>query len=144
MLVEMYMSGRKIGDALRVFDEMSVAVVTGNMVDERVREVLGIFCEMLDNGVDGDEGMVRGRLDSAFLVFEDTLAKNVFSWKALISGLAFNGNGVKGLALFDEMVKKVFKPNESTFVGVLTCCVYSGLVQRCKDLFSFNGFKASC
>nr|GEZ46205.1 hypothetical protein [Tanacetum cinerariifolium] len=34
MLVEMYVSGGKMGDAMRVFDEMSVAVVTRNTVEE--------------------------------------------------------------------------------------------------------------
>nr|GEZ83392.1 pentatricopeptide repeat-containing protein [Tanacetum cinerariifolium] len=139
MLVEMYVSYGKMGDAMRVFDEMSVAV------NGRVREALGIFCEMLDDGVDGDEGTVvsilpvcarlgeddRGRLDGAFLVFEDMSAKIVVSWNALISDLAFNGNGVKGLALFDEMVKKVLKPNDKISVDEAKCCVMG--LSSCRD-----------
>ncbi|XP_071729814.1 pentatricopeptide repeat-containing protein At1g09190 [Rutidosis leptorrhynchoides] len=78
----------------------------------------------------------RGLLDAAFMVFDDMQLKNVVSWNVMISGLAFNGNGEKGLALFDKMIKSRLKPNESTFVGVLTCCVHSGSIQRGKDLFS--------
>ncbi|KAF5813656.1 putative tetratricopeptide-like helical domain superfamily [Helianthus annuus] len=78
----------------------------------------------------------RGLLDAAFTVFNDMPLRNVVSWNAMISGLAFNGRVEEGLALFDEMIKKGLTPNESTFVGVLTCCVHSGLIQRGKDLFS--------
>ncbi|XP_024963285.1 pentatricopeptide repeat-containing protein At1g09190 isoform X2 [Cynara cardunculus var. scolymus] len=77
----------------------------------------------------------RGLWDAAFMVFDEMPLKNVVSWNTMISGLAFNGNGEKGLALFDEMIKNRLNPNESTFIGVLTCCVHSGLVQRGRDLF---------
>ncbi|KAL8222816.1 hypothetical protein R6Q57_020223 [Mikania cordata] len=78
----------------------------------------------------------RGLLDAAFMVFNNMPSKNVVSWNAMISGLAFNGEVEKGLGLFDEMIKIGLNPNESTFVGVLTCCVHSGLIQRGRDLFS--------
>lgn len=77
----------------------------------------------------------RGLLDAAFKVFDEMPLNNVVSWNTMISGLAFNGNGEKGLALFDEMIKNGLNPNESTYIGVLTCCVHSGLVQRGRDLF---------
>ncbi|CAI9304464.1 unnamed protein product [Lactuca saligna] len=78
----------------------------------------------------------RGNLDSAFMVFNDIPSKTVVSWNIIISGLAFNGNGEKGLSLYDEMIKNGFNPNESTFVGVLSCCVHSGLIQRGRELFA--------
>ncbi|KAI3805210.1 hypothetical protein L1987_27380 [Smallanthus sonchifolius] len=78
----------------------------------------------------------RALVDAALMVFNDMPLKNVVSWNAMISGLAFNGEVEKGLALFDEMMNNGLHPNESTFVGVLTCCVHSGSVQRGRDLFS--------
>ncbi|XP_076915771.1 pentatricopeptide repeat-containing protein At1g09190-like [Bidens hawaiensis] len=78
----------------------------------------------------------RGFLDAAFMVFNGMPLKNVVSWNAMISGLAFNGEVEKGLGLFDEMINNELNPNESTFVGALTCCVHSGLIQKGKGLFS--------
>nr|GEY66158.1 hypothetical protein [Tanacetum cinerariifolium] len=57
----MYVSCGKMGDAMMVFDEMSVSAVAGNMVVK---------------------GWCKG--------------ENVVSWNAMISGLAFNGDGEKG------------------------------------------------
>lgn len=80
----------------------------------------------------------RGNLDTAFNVFNEIQSKNIVSWNIMISGLAFNGNGEKGLSLFDEMIKNGSNPNPngSTFVGVLSCCVHSGLIQKGRDLFA--------
>ncbi|KAL4580599.1 hypothetical protein LXL04_016799 [Taraxacum kok-saghyz] len=78
----------------------------------------------------------RGNLETAFTIFNEIPSKNIVSWNTMISGLAFNGNGEKGLSLFDEMIKNGINPNESTFVGVLTCCVHSGLIERGRELFT--------
>ncbi|KAM7470016.1 hypothetical protein LguiA_008199 [Lonicera macranthoides] len=78
----------------------------------------------------------RGVLEKAFAIFEDMPLKNVVSWNAMISGLAFNGKAEDGITLFEEMINKGVSPNDSTFIGALTCCVHGGLVQRGRDLFS--------
>ncbi|PRQ59006.1 putative pentatricopeptide [Rosa chinensis] len=45
----------------------------------------------------------RGDLDVASSVFEQMARKDVVSWNSLISGYAFNGRGVLGINLFEEM-----------------------------------------
>ncbi|KAI8026870.1 Pentatricopeptide repeat-containing protein [Camellia lanceoleosa] len=77
-----------------------------------------------------------GILETAFTVFKDMPRKNVVSWNAMISGLAFNGKGELGVDLFEEMLSKDVKPNDATFVGVLACCAHAGLVQQGLDLFA--------
>ncbi|KAA8536766.1 hypothetical protein F0562_029244 [Nyssa sinensis] len=77
-----------------------------------------------------------GILETAFDVFKDMPQKNMVSWNALISGLAFNGKGEEGVDLFEEMIDKGVKPNDATFVAVFSCCVHLGLVQRGRDLFA--------
>ncbi|XP_059648436.1 pentatricopeptide repeat-containing protein At1g09190-like [Cornus florida] len=77
-----------------------------------------------------------GVLETAFMVFKGMPLRNVVSWNAMISGFSFNGKGEDGVNLFEEMISKGVNPNDSTFVGVLTCCAHGGLVQRGKDLFA--------
>lgn len=76
-----------------------------------------------------------GVLEKAFTVFKDMPRKNVVSWNAMISGLAFNGKGELGVDFFEEMISRGVNPNGATFVGVLACCAHAGLVERGWDLF---------
>lgn len=79
----------------------------------------------------------RGVLERAFSVFRDMPRKNVVSWNAMISGQAYNGNGERGIALFDEMINEHgVTPNDATFVAALSCCSHAGLVNRGGDLLS--------
>lgn len=77
-----------------------------------------------------------GDLESASMVFRKIAQKNVVSWNAMIAGLALNGKGELGVALFDEMINEGVSPSDSTFVGVLACCVHGGLLQRGRDVFN--------
>ncbi|XP_047327538.1 pentatricopeptide repeat-containing protein At1g09190 [Impatiens glandulifera] len=77
-----------------------------------------------------------GNLEKAFIVFKKMKQKNVVSWNTMISGLALNGEGEQGVDLFEEMISKGgVAPNHSTFVGTLTCCAHSGLVEKGLDYF---------
>ncbi|KAL2514961.1 Pentatricopeptide repeat-containing protein [Forsythia ovata] len=77
-------------------------------------------------------------LKKAFEVFMDMPRKNVVSWNAMISGLAFNGNGeLDWVEMFDEMTNhEGTSPNDATFLAILACCVHAGLVQRGRDFFA--------
>ncbi|KAK7277996.1 hypothetical protein RJT34_23017 [Clitoria ternatea] len=77
-----------------------------------------------------------GNLRVAWSIFNDMTCKNVVSWNAMISGLAYNGRGEDGVGLFEEMVREGVVPNDSTFVGVLTSCAHAGLVERGRELFA--------
>ncbi|CAI9103505.1 OLC1v1002001C1 [Oldenlandia corymbosa var. corymbosa] len=143
-------------DALGLFNEMrnggiepdEATVVTILPVCRRLGEVdLGRWIHslaqsngLLENFVSVSNALVdfyckSGDLESAFLVFRSTHKKNVISWNTMIAGLAWNGKGELGVGLFDEMINEGVSPNDSTFVGVLACCVHAGLLQRGRDLF---------
>ncbi|CAL1407638.1 unnamed protein product [Linum trigynum] len=77
-----------------------------------------------------------GNLDTAMRKFNQMPKKNVVSWNAMISGLALNGKGELGSDLFYEMTSQGFCPNDSTFVGVLSCCAHAGLVEKGRAFFS--------
>ncbi|XP_054806604.1 pentatricopeptide repeat-containing protein At3g04750, mitochondrial isoform X2 [Prosopis cineraria] len=70
-----------------------------------------------------------GNVKSALTIFQELPKKDVVVWTTMITGFAFHGLGSKALELFAEMQKSV-KPNEVTFVAILTACAHSGLVDQ--------------
>ncbi|KAK9290892.1 hypothetical protein L1049_009071 [Liquidambar formosana] len=71
-----------------------------------------------------------GSIDQAFRVFEAMKCKDVYSYTAMIVGLAMHGQGQNALKLFSEMPKMGIEPDEVTFVGVLMACSHVGLVEE--------------
>jgi pentatricopeptide repeat protein len=75
-----------------------------------------------------------GSLDAALQVFDDAATKDVFTYTAMISGLSDHGRCQDAIRLFHQMQQGV-RPNEVTFICVLTACARAGLVQRARDIF---------
>ncbi|XP_057851785.1 putative pentatricopeptide repeat-containing protein At1g68930 [Cryptomeria japonica] len=71
-----------------------------------------------------------GSIKDAELVFRKLPKRSVISWSAMISGYAYHGRGKEALQLFEHMKKKGMKPNNVTFVGVLSACSHGGLVKE--------------
>ncbi|KAK1304690.1 Pentatricopeptide repeat-containing protein [Acorus calamus] len=72
-----------------------------------------------------------GSIDDACLVFVKAREKDVALWNAMIFGLAMHGRGRDALSLFDWMEREgIHRPDEVTFVGVLSACCHSGLVEQ--------------
>lgn len=71
-----------------------------------------------------------GRLDMAWEVFEKMIEKEVYTWNAMIGGLAMHGRAEDAIGLFSKMQREKLKPNEITFVGVLNACAHSGMVDE--------------
>ncbi|KAK1399989.1 Pentatricopeptide repeat-containing protein [Heracleum sosnowskyi] len=77
-----------------------------------------------------------GDIEAAQEVFNGMKPKTLTSWNAIISGKAMHGNAHGALELFTEMVSEGFKPDDITFVGVLSACNHAGLVDLGRQLFS--------
>ncbi|KAK7329224.1 hypothetical protein VNO77_23375 [Canavalia gladiata] len=78
-----------------------------------------------------------GSLDSAERVFEEMPKKNEASWNAMISALASHGKAKEALSLFWRMSDEGggARPNDITFVVLLSACVHVGLVAEGYRLF---------
>ncbi|KAI7983524.1 Pentatricopeptide repeat-containing protein [Camellia lanceoleosa] len=77
-----------------------------------------------------------GRIEEGLAVFQSMKEKNVFTWNALIKGLALAKSGQEAVWWFSRMVQEGVKPDEVTLIGVLCACSHSGLVQMGQQIFS--------
>lgn len=77
-----------------------------------------------------------GNIEAAKQVFDDMEAKSLASWNAMITGLAMHGHANAALELFSKMADEGFKPDDITFVGILSACNHGGLVDLGRQYFS--------
>lgn len=78
-----------------------------------------------------------GNVEEAVNVFKSMNYKNVFSYSSMILGLAIHGRAQEALDLFQCMVTQTaIKPNTVTFVGALTACSHTGLVDKGREIFA--------
>lgn len=78
-----------------------------------------------------------GNINRALEVFREMPKRNSLSWTAIVCGLAFHGHAQDALAFFSEMVDNGLKPDDVTFLGVLTACCHGGLVEAGRRFFSW-------
>ncbi|XP_045807217.1 pentatricopeptide repeat-containing protein At1g26900, mitochondrial [Trifolium pratense] len=76
-----------------------------------------------------------GFLDDAMDIFERMEYKDVKSWTAVISGHGIHGQPVNAIRLFNRMEKEGCRPNEVTFLAILTACSHGGLVIEGMEIF---------
>lgn len=71
-----------------------------------------------------------GCLEKSLQIFYQLNQKDTASWTSVICALAINGNIDKALELFSEMIQVGIRPDDITFVGVLSACSHGGLVEE--------------
>ncbi|CAL0333399.1 unnamed protein product [Lupinus luteus] len=109
-LVELYGKCGELDDARKVFDKMPER-------DFVARTILMGLCF--------DHGMV----EEGVREFDEINTRDAVCWTAVIDGLVRNGELNKGLEMFREMQVKGVKPNEVTFVCVLSACSQLGALE---------------
>lgn len=68
-------------------------------------------------------------------LFDKMPERDVISWSSLILGYGLSGNVEIALGLFDRMHAAGVKPNNVTFLGALSACTHTGLVERANRYF---------
>ncbi|XP_060196580.1 LOW QUALITY PROTEIN: pentatricopeptide repeat-containing protein At4g39530-like [Lycium barbarum] len=71
-----------------------------------------------------------GSLKEARRTFSSALQRDIACWNSMISTYAQHGEAKKALNLFEKMINDGLKPNNVTFVGVLSACSHVGLVKE--------------
>lgn len=74
-----------------------------------------------------------GNLDLAKRLFDEMPQRDIICWNVMIFAVALHGDGENALKLFFEMEEAGFRPDDLTFVAVLSACNYSGM--------AFEGFR---
>ncbi|KAF8378055.1 hypothetical protein HHK36_029389 [Tetracentron sinense] len=77
-----------------------------------------------------------GSIKDARAVFDMMSERDEVSWNSMISGYSLHGLGGDALWIFEKMKETVIKPNKITFVGVLSACSNTGLVDRGQSYFN--------
>lgn len=76
-----------------------------------------------------------GNVSKARKVFDSMNERNVIAWTAMISGYGMHGYGSEAVELFRQMKAQGPRPNNITFVAVLSACAHSGLVQEGRQAY---------
>ncbi|XP_008788756.3 pentatricopeptide repeat-containing protein At2g44880-like [Phoenix dactylifera] len=69
-----------------------------------------------------------GDTELAREVFDSMEERSVVSWNSMIVGYGLHGQGEKALEMFMAMEKRGPRPNEATFVCILSACAHGGMV----------------
>ncbi|KAK6922467.1 Pentatricopeptide repeat [Dillenia turbinata] len=77
-----------------------------------------------------------GNIQNARLVFDMMTERDEVSWNAMISGYSMHGLSVEALSIFEMMKESACKLNKLTFVGILSACSNTGLVDKGEEYFT--------
>ena len=77
-----------------------------------------------------------GAISTARKIFDTMEERHVTTWNAMIDGYGTHGLGKDAVELFNDMQKGTIKPNDITFLCVISACSHSGLVQEGLRFFS--------
>ena len=71
-----------------------------------------------------------GNVAEGHQIFMSIKSPNIVSFNTMITGFAQNGFGEEALELFHKMLNEGQRPNQITFLGVLSACTHAGLLEQ--------------
>ncbi|CAN6456217.1 unnamed protein product [Victoria cruziana] len=77
-----------------------------------------------------------GCINKSLEIFWKIKQKDAAAWTAMICGLAVNGRTDKALQFFEDMRRMALKPDNITFIGILSACSHGGLVEEGQRYFN--------
>lgn len=77
-----------------------------------------------------------GSLGDAVKLFKGMIVRDVVIWSSMIAAYGIHGRGGEALEIFDQMVKNsTVRPNNVTFLSILSACSHAGLVEEGLKIF---------
>ncbi|XP_027077626.1 pentatricopeptide repeat-containing protein At4g39952, mitochondrial-like [Coffea arabica] len=77
-----------------------------------------------------------GQLIKSREVFDLMNTKDVISYNVMISGYGVHGDVKSAIEIFEQMEQSNNRPNELTFLAIISACTHAGLVEEGKYLFN--------
>ncbi|KAM7267182.1 hypothetical protein ACFE04_009348 [Oxalis oulophora] len=111
--------------ALRLGKETHCYALKANVTDD-----IYVSCSIIDMYAKS------GCVQQSRKIFDQLKEKDVASWNAMIMGYGVHGNGKEAVELFEKMQAEGWKPDSFTFIGILTACSHSGLVEAGTEYFN--------
>ncbi|XP_043723054.1 pentatricopeptide repeat-containing protein At3g14730 [Telopea speciosissima] len=106
-------------------------IVNGLMKDDYGEDIVDVY---VDNAV-LDMYVKCGSLRDACMFFDKMRKRDVASWNIMIMGYGLHGFGDEAVNVFLHMGESSVRPDEVSFICVLSACSHAGLVdQGCKIL----------
>lgn len=81
-----------------------------------------------------------GEIEDGITLFDSVLDGDVVCWTGIVVGCGQNGRAKEAVEFYKKMVQIGLKPNEVTFLGVLTACRHAGLVEEAWNIFKSMKF----
>ncbi|KAJ9166622.1 hypothetical protein P3X46_021342 [Hevea brasiliensis] len=81
-----------------------------------------------------------GEIEDGITLFDSVLDKDIVCWTGIIVGCGQNGRSKEAVEFYKKMVQIGLKPNEVTFLGVLTACRHAGLIEEAWNIFKSMKF----
>ncbi|PWA57532.1 tetratricopeptide repeat (TPR)-like superfamily protein [Artemisia annua] len=112
-----------------------------------------IHHKLVTNGVPKDTYVYTALLDMyakcgelwmAQSVFDSMPYKSVVSWSAMIDAYGMHGLVDKASMVFNRMMESKIKPNEITFMNILSACSHAGYVKEVERVILMTRTKSSC
>lgn len=76
-----------------------------------------------------------GSFKAGHLIFENLDGKDMISWNSMITAYGMHGLGEIALRIFYQMIESGFKPDNVSFVAILSACSHAGLISEGRSLF---------
>ncbi|GMN36977.1 hypothetical protein TIFTF001_006452 [Ficus carica] len=76
-----------------------------------------------------------GSFKAGHLIFENLDGKDMISWNSMITGYGMHGLGEIALRIFYQMNESGFKPDNVSFVAILSACSHARLISEGRSLF---------
>ncbi|CAO2817862.1 unnamed protein product [Amaranthus hypochondriacus] len=76
-----------------------------------------------------------GQLEKARNIFDSMVERDVITWNVMISCYGIHGDAKSAIEVFKHMEEFRVRPNELTFLAVLSACSHTGLTEEGKFFF---------
>ncbi|KAK3131550.1 hypothetical protein QOZ80_6AG0507930 [Eleusine coracana subsp. coracana] len=150
-----YLQGEQSELALGLFSSMLVAGIRPNQVTflaaldacrdlaalcegKQVHQMICKTAYQLDTYIESTMMNVYakcGEIELARKVFDLSREKDLISWNGIIAAYSHHGAGIEAMHLYQRMQENGYKPNDVTYVVLLSACSHSGLVDEGLKIF---------